>query len=102
SFYRERIISALKKFIKRDVDGEYYLTTCVSISAIKPALVSWAHEGGGNVSHDFILRYYLEQYIHFLGDSPDLAGRVFEELKKYHINIAGNFTPVIVPLARSK
>jgi AcrR family transcriptional regulator len=99
AFYRERIITALEKYVRAEVDKEYYLLTCISISSIKPALVSWSHGADSQVSHDFILRYYLDQYVHFLGDSPDLAERVFCELKKYYVNIAENFTPVIVPLA---
>jgi AcrR family transcriptional regulator len=102
SFYRQRIIAGLEKYMRAEADREYCLLACISISAIKPALVSWTHGGGaqsGQVSHDFILRYYLNQYVHFLGDSPDLAERVFGELKRYHVNIAENFTPVIVPLA---
>ncbi|MDR1059949.1 MAG: TetR/AcrR family transcriptional regulator [Clostridiales bacterium] len=102
SFYRQRIVAGLEKYMRAEADKDYSLLTCISISAIKPALVSWAHGGGaqvGSVSHDFILRYYLDQYVHFLGGSPDLADRVFAELKRYHVNIAENFTPIIVPIA---
>ena len=98
-FYQERIITSLKLYIKRPiVEEDYYMLTCVSIAAMKPALVNWNTNEDGNIDTLNVVQYYLEQYIHFLGESNVLYHQVLSKLNQFHFDVGARFTPILVPL----
>ena len=61
------IINVLMKYTQRTVNQEEALLSCLSIMAIKPALVQYARQNPGQISAEAMLRYYVEQQISVLG-----------------------------------
>ena len=61
------IITSLMKYTQRTVSQEQALLSCLSIMAIKPALVNYARQNPGQIEPDVMLRYYVEQQISVLG-----------------------------------
>ena len=94
------IINVLMKYTQRTVNQEEALLSCLSIMAIKPALVQYARQNPGQISAEAMLRYYVEQQISVLGLPESHADDTLDTLKKYYINLADCFTPVMTPLLR--
>ena len=92
------IITALMKYTQRTVSQEQALLSCLSIMAIKPALVNYARQNPGQIEPDAMLRYYVEQQISVLGLPPQYGSSTIDTLKKYYLNLADCFTPVMTPL----
>ena len=94
------IINVLMKYTQRTVNQEEALLSCLSIMAIKPALVQYARQNPEQISAEAMLRYYVEQQISVLGLPESHADDTLDTLKKYYINLADCFTPVMTPLLR--
>lgn len=80
-------------------EGDHYIMlACISIAAIKPALVSYACgcPPEQRVKTEEYLRYYLRQQLHFLGEPDERAEFFVRLLRRYYIAAAKNFTPVLV------
>jgi hypothetical protein len=71
---------------------------CLSLTAIKPALIHYNRHAEEPIVMDEILKYYLESQIRLFGKDPGIAQRVIDELKGYYIHMAEVFTPVMVPI----
>ena len=95
------IINVLMKYTQRTVSQEQALLSCLSIMAIKPALVNYARQNPGQIEPDAMLRYYVEQQISVLGLPPQYGSSTIDTLKKYYLNLADCFTPVMTPLLQS-
>lgn len=102
--FRQRIeaviIDALMKYAQKSGDSQYALLSCLSIMAIKPALVNYALNHRGEITTDTYVRYYMEQQLHVLGLPDSHADFIISILKRYYINIADMFTPIMTRLIR--
>lgn len=95
----QKIISeVLIKYSKKQEDADYIKMASLSISSIKPALVSYCYNGGQPIATEVCMRYYLEQQLHFLGEEVGKADELIDIIKKYYINIVDMFTPVMTKI----
>lgn len=92
------IIDALMKYAQKSNDSQYALLSCLSIMAIKPSLVNYALNNKNAISTDVYVRYYLEQQLHVLGLPDSHADSIIQVLKRYYINVASMFTPIMTRL----
>lgn len=92
------IINALMKYAQQSNDSQYALLSCLSIMAIKPALVNHSLNARGEISTDTYVHYYLGQQLHVLGLPPSHADTIIQILKRYYVNVAAKFTPIMTRL----
>jgi AcrR family transcriptional regulator len=98
---QSHIAKALLDYAGKSNTSDYYtVLACTSLSAIKPAIVSYAINcpEDKKIPTDEYLLYYLRQQIHFLSEDPTRADELILILKSYYIEVAKNFTPVMVKL----
>lgn len=93
------ISEALIKFSKRQEDSAYVKMASISISAIKPALVSYYYTAQQPIETDRCIKYYLEQQLHFLGEDIAKVDELIGIMNKYHINIVEMFEPVLIKIS---
>ena len=87
------IINVLMKYTQRAVSQDQALLSCLSIMAIKPALVNYARQNPGQIEPDVMLRYYVEQQISVLGLPPQYGSSTIDTLKKYSSEPGGLLHP---------
>ncbi len=96
SHIHEIIITGMKHIIDTKFEPSYYTFSCISMSAMKPALTEYALSSKTNpFSTDSYIQFYLESILHFFKEDPSLCYEVMEEMKHYHINVVNNFTPIL-------
>ncbi len=92
----QNIISkVLIKYSRKQEDTDYVKMASISISSIKPALVSYCYQVQEPIATEVCIRYYLEQQLHFLGEDRQIADELIGTMKQYYINIVDMFTPVM-------
>ena len=96
---RNAIVKVLLSARNDDPNSSYSLLATLSISAIKPALVSYAIEHPGEIATKDYLVYYLDQQLTYLGMPTSDAERLLGRLDRYHIEVVERFTPIMTPLA---
>ena len=92
------ISNVLINYSKKQEDEDYVKMASLSISAIKPALVSYCYNSEKPIATDICMRYYLQQQLHFFGEDILKADELIEIIKKYYINIVDKFTPVMTKI----
>lgn len=92
------IIGVFTKHAIYEGSDDYPYLAGVSVSAVKPALVESSLSLDKKVTIDTYIDYYLQQQLHYFGIDTDLSVNYLNMLKKYYINIAGNFTPILARL----
>lgn len=92
------IVNALMKYAQKKGDQQYALLSCLSIMAIKPALVGQVLRPDNQIPAETCVRYYLEQQLHVLGFPLSYSDVILQALKRYYINIGPVFTPIMTPL----
>ncbi len=95
---QQHISEILTNHIGASMADDYTLLATLSISAIKPAIVSYHLANPDKIATDTYLRYYLEQQLHFLERDRQEADRFIDLIHKYHISVAPRFTPVMIKL----
>lgn len=99
ALFQSKVLDSLHMSSRVNAMGAGYFTfACLSISAIKPALVSfYLNPGGEKYSPDSYIRYYMAQQIHYLQyENPqELLEFCLQELTKYYFDAADNFAPVM-------
>lgn len=96
---RNAIVKVLLASRDDGPNSNYSLLATISISAIKPALVSYAIEHPGSVATRDYLVYYLDQQLTYLGIPTSDAERLLDRLDLYHVAVVERFTPIMTPLA---
>jgi len=100
---QQRIFRALLHYAAPGGSGPETTLACTSLAAIKPAIVAYLLQGGGEkIPTKQVLRYYLQQQLHFLAEDESRADELIRILDSYYIAIADNFTPILVQVRKSK
>jgi AcrR family transcriptional regulator len=95
----QNIISeVLIKYSKKQENSDYVKLASLSISSIKPALVSYVYDSQNPIATEVCIRYYLEQQLHFLGEERQKVEELIGIINKYYINIVNMFTPVMTKI----
>lgn len=98
----ELVGGVIRKYVTSRQPTEHYVAlACASLSAIKPALVSYVMTARERVPTEECLLYYLRQQLHFLGEEEDRAETLLSLLRGYYIAAAKGFTPVMVKIRRN-
>lgn len=98
SHIQSHIINKIKELGTIRDNPSFAELSAISLSAMKPALVRHALNSAVKLSpKDFIL-YYLEQQLAYFGKDPSLSHQYLETINSYHIDIAKNFTPILVKI----
>lgn len=95
---QQHISDVLMKHRGTDGMDDYTKLATLSISAIKPAVVSHVLSQPNDIAADTYLRYYLEQQLHFLERGKEDADYFIQLIHSYHISVADRFTPVLIKL----
>lgn len=95
---QQHISDVLMKHRGTDGMDDYTKLATLSISAIKPAVVSYALAHPDEIDTDTYLRYYLEQQLHFLERVKEDADYFIDLIHSYHISVAQRFTPILIKL----
>lgn len=94
----QHILSFFQTYGKKDTHENYAAFDAVCVTAIKPALVNYALSIKDTIQFEDLARFYLIQQLRYLNFDESLADSYLAVLKKYHIDLAVNFTPVLTRL----
>lgn len=91
------IIERFNKYAINDDANAHLDLQAISISSIKRSLVRHSLDLIEKDIDAYVL-FYLEEQLHYFGMDKAEAFRYLDMLKKYHIDIASNFTPIFVKI----
>jgi len=77
-------------------DVNYPMLAAISITSVKPEIVRYALDTEKSLSISALSRYYLEEQLHYFGYAKSESALYLNTLKKYHIDVTSNLTPVFI------
>jgi AcrR family transcriptional regulator len=97
-YIRGRVMTGLAKYAQISLDPEETVISCLSIIALKPALIGYNLQNENTpLPTEKLMRHYLRRQILLFGANPDLCEKTIFEMQKYHIGLRDHFTPIFSP-----
>lgn len=95
------IIRTFEQYSRGGAGENFARLAGISISSIKPSIVSYSLSSPDAISNEEYINYYLLQHLHFFGKDASLSEKYMKLFDKYHIALDKKMTPIFEPKDRS-